>query len=312
MIDKDSCGPLDVGDVRALIATHELSPADVAVALHEGQGSHEFDGPRDPLVGVSVVRGAATVAKAQHRAHERYATVTGFEALRRTTGLPAPRLLDSGTVTRSDGEVWWAVLQRVSAEEVTAPTRDRQRAVGSSLRAWHENAPVHGLRLDDDGGLGVFLGTPRAYLDADGYLALGAALSEACAGLPVAPIHGDLAVCHNALFRGDDLAAIIDPGAVHVGPPVLDLAWCLAIDLARGAADSTPLLEGYGTDSVDTDALEALLPLAQLRFLVDLAVAEASAEFAQLADLLSRRAPGLVESTGVLRPVDPARRRADP
>ncbi len=31
-------------------------------------------------------------------------------------------------------------------------------------------------------------------------------------------IHGDVAVCHNALFDGDALTGLLDPGATEAGP----------------------------------------------------------------------------------------------
>lgn len=292
------CGTLDIGDERALISTDALSADDVVAALHRAVTATAFDGPRADVSDDSVVRGPRTVAKAQHRAHERFATITWFDEVRTGASIPAPRLLDCGTVKRPSGDVWWAVLERVNGAETTTPTAARQRAIGAALRRWHETAPVHGLRLDEDGGLGVYLGTPRRHLKPEGYVALGAALSEACAGLPMAPIHGDVAVCHNAFFDDDELTAMIDPGAVHVGPPMLDLAWCLAIDMARGSTDGSALLTGYGTDAVDDDVLDALLPIAQLRYLVDLV--EDRPAFTRLADVLVRRAPRLVDSTGVL------------
>lgn len=81
-------------------------------------------------------------------------------------------------------------------------------------------------------------------------------------------IHGDVAVCHNALFDGDVLTGLLDPGATEAGPPMLDLAWSLAVDMPRGA-EPGPLLDGYGHDAVDQEALTALLPLMMLRRLID-------------------------------------------
>jgi hypothetical protein len=67
---------------------------------------------------------------------------------------------------------------------------------------------------------------------------------------------------------GDRLTAVIDSGEVDSGPPMLDLAWALALDLPHGGAVA-PLLDGYGRDSVDQDALAGLLPLAMARRLAD-------------------------------------------
>jgi hypothetical protein len=63
---------------------------------------------------------------------------------------------------------------------------------------------------------------------------LSGALEEACGGTDLTPIHGDVSVRHNALWQGGELAAMIDPGAVSVGPPALDFAWACAMSAARG------------------------------------------------------------------------------
>ncbi|WP_460365944.1 phosphotransferase [Actinocorallia lasiicapitis] len=68
--------------------------------------------------------------------------------------------------------------------------------------------------------------------------------------------------------RGGGLSGIIDPGAVDCGPPMLDLAWALAVDLPHGASPD-PLLDAYGAP--DLDALNLLLPLMMLRRLIDCA-----------------------------------------
>lgn len=59
------------------------------------------------------------------------------------------------------------------------------------------------------------------------------------------PIRGDLAIGHNALFEGDTLTGALDPGAIEQGPPILDPAWALAVDLPYGGS-TEPLLDGYG------------------------------------------------------------------
>ncbi len=63
-------------------------------------------------------------------------------------------------------------------------------------------------------------------------------------------------------------AYCLDSGGVDSGPPMLDLAWALAIDLPRGGAVD-PLLDGYGRDAVDAGALDRLLPLMMARRLAD-------------------------------------------
>jgi hypothetical protein len=299
MAAQSVCGSLDVGDRQALIPTTPVPPVEVEVALKAATGSDAFDGVLEaPPIGVSVLPGARTVAKAQHREHERLASLAWFDTLRTSAGIPAPALLDAGSVETASGPRWWVVLERIHAENGHAPRPARQRALGAQLRRWHELAPAHGLRLDDPGGLGVMLGTPRALLATDNYLAISHVLAEACRGQPMAAIHSDVAVGHNTMFHADALAAILDPGAVHVGPPMLDLAWCLAIDLPHGA-DPAPLLDGYGRDAVDIDALGELLPHLMLRRLIDTVLAGNDEDTGWLTRALRARAPRLLASAGL-------------
>ncbi|MGH3831627.1 MAG: hypothetical protein ACRDRS_14470 [Pseudonocardiaceae bacterium] len=61
----------------------------------------------------------------------------------------------------------------------------------------------------------------------------------------------------------DGLAAILNPGVVHVRPPLLDLAWVLAIDLPH-EVDPASLLDGYGRDVVHANARRPHLLLHRL------------------------------------------------
>ncbi|MGW9208105.1 phosphotransferase [Embleya sp. NPDC055664] len=240
--------------------------------------------------------GRHTLAKAQHREHERLSSVLWFETLRTDLGLPAPELLDAGQVRTSSGPRWWIVMRRVRGEEVGEPNPSRLRALGTVLRSWHEQASHHGLRLDDPGGLGVLLGSFRTR-HPDAYAEASALLADACMGRSMSAVHGDVAVGHNTLYDGDKLVALLDPGAVHVAPAMLDLAWCLAVDLPRGAHMS-PLLEGYGHDGVDREALDALLPHLYLRRLVDVRAGRRRDEAAWLAERLQADAPHLLRLLG--------------
>ncbi|OLT11434.1 hypothetical protein BJF79_24205 [Actinomadura sp. CNU-125] len=263
------CGPLDAGDRRALIPTGPVPGALVETAIRDALACPAFDGPRDPAAALraygtdGVVPGARTVVKVRRRLHERLRTVRGFEEIRATAGVRAPRLHDSGT----SGQAWWAVLERLPGAHADRPTPARQRELGHQLRLWHALPPGDGLRLDDPGALGVLLGWARTTAP-DAYPAIAERFDAACRGLPMTAIHGDAAVCHNALFDGDVLTGLLDPGATESGPPMLDLAWSLAVDMPRGA-DPGPLIDGYGADAVDHDALAALLPLMMLRRLID-------------------------------------------
>ncbi|MFI0410796.1 phosphotransferase enzyme family protein [Actinomadura sp. 3N508] len=192
----------------------------------------------------SMTRACSMRADARFRSllHERLETVQHFEGLCTETGIRAPRLLDAGTV----GEPWWAVLERLPGTHADYPTPARQRELGRQLRLWHSRPPRDGLRLDAPGALGVPLGWARTAVS-DAYQDIAEHFAAACRGLPMAAIHGDVAVCHNTLFDGDVLTGLLDPGTTESGPPMIDLAWSLAIDMPRGA-DPGPLIEGYGTD----------------------------------------------------------------
>ncbi len=294
----DICGPLDVGDVRRLIPTGPVPHADVRLALSKALTSSAFDRSTDaPSAVSSIVYGIRTVAKVQHREHERLSSALWFEKLRSSIGIPAPALLDAGIVDTPSGARWWLILERIHGSEDHQTRPERQQAVGAQLRIWHESAPPHGLRLDDPGGLGVLLGTPR-FVVPDAYLAISHALAEVCEGQLMTSIHGDMAVGHNTIFREDDLVAILDPGAVHVAPPMLDLAWCLAVDLPHGAY-SDPLLDGYGRDALDFDTLNELLPHMLLRRLVDALIAGNERDSRWLTNELHRRAPNLLDLVGL-------------
>ncbi|MEU5993856.1 hypothetical protein ABZ806_33205 [Spirillospora sp. NPDC047418] len=263
------CGPLDIDDRRALIPTGRVPDALVEAAIRGAMASPAFDGQRDLSAALAtfgsdgVVPGVRTVVKVRRRLHERLETVHAFEQLRATAGVLAPQLLDAGRV----GESWWAVLERLPGVPADRPTSARQRDLGHQLRLWHSQPPGEGLRLDDPGALGVLLGWARTSVP-NAYSVIAEHVDEACRGLPMTAIHGDVAVCHNALFDGDVVTGLLDPGATEAGPPMLDLAWSLAVDMPRGA-EPGPLLDGYGHDAVDQDALTELLPLMMLRRLID-------------------------------------------
>lgn len=311
--DPSTCGPLDAGDRLLRISTEKIPDKDRLRALTAAAASPAFDGTRPgpaqyPGLAAGILLGPRTVAKAQHRQHEQQATATWFEHLRAQHTVPAPRLLDVGAAPGADDEeVWWVVLARCHGEEGGAPTPGRQRALGKALRAWHEEAAPAGLRLDAPGGVGVLLGTPRAFSEQVAS-ELAARMDEQLRGQPVRAVHGDAGASHNTLFQEETLTAVLDPGAVHVAPTLLDLAWALALDLPRGGSERD-LVSGYGEDAVDTDALEALLPLLLLRRWFDVAPsAERSGEAAWLRTVLQSREPDLLQAADAA--VTQRRRRA--
>ncbi|MDL4818169.1 phosphotransferase [Actinomadura opuntiae] len=262
-LHRSLCAPLDVADRKAFIPTDRLPNDALDRAARSASASPAFDGSPVQQVGDDgIIFGERTVIKLQHRAHERLETALHLEQLRAATGIPVPRLLDHGT---DPGGTWWAILERLPGTHSNHPTVEQQRALGRTLRAWHSHSPAAGLRLDDPGAVGVLLGGARRAVPRT-YPALAQRFSDACDAMPMTPIHGDLAVGHNALFDGDTLTGVLDPGATEQGPPMLDLAWALAVDLPHGGS-AEPLLEGYG--DVDYVALNALLPLMLLRRLID-------------------------------------------
>jgi hypothetical protein len=281
-----------VGDALGHISTDAVPVSQVDAAMAAAVASPAFDGPRrTQRAGANVAHGPATVAKVQHREHERLASHLWFERIRADAGIPAPVLLDSGTVDTESGPRWWLVLQRVRGETGAEPTAERQRALGGLLRIWHEHAPREGLRLDDPGGLGAQLGTPRSRMPNDAYVEFSEAHARPCLGLAMMAIHSDVAVSgQNVLYEDGRVSALLDPGVIHVGPPEVDLAWALAIDLPHGAT-SAPLLDGYGRDAVDGDALDAVLTQQMAVYLVDALIADDRADIAWLRRELQRRDP---------------------
>ncbi|GAA0565321.1 phosphotransferase [Actinomadura livida] len=258
-----ACGRLDVGDRLALIQTGPVPGEQVDLAVRAGLASPAFNGRDGHVLDDGVVFGPRTVVKVRRRLHERLETAVNFDELRAAVGVRAPRLLDFGTA----GDAWWTVLERLPGRAADRPTPGRQRELGRQLRLWHSAAPGGGLRLDAPGGLGVLLGSARGVAP-HAYEAVAELFGAACEGMPLTAIHGDVAVGHNALFDGDALTGVLDPGATEAGPPMLDLAWALAIDMPRGA-EPGPLIEGYGAEAVDREALDALLPLMVLRRFFD-------------------------------------------
>ncbi|GII86584.1 hypothetical protein Ssi03_45740 [Sphaerisporangium siamense] len=288
-----TCGRLDVGDRRGIVSTGRVPPNEVAEARATALKSPAFDGFGDRHdLEATVVYGHRTIVKVQHRLHERFETALRMESMREYAGVSVPALLDAGTLETASGAVWWLVLERVDGFPGDHPTPARQRQMGEQIRRWHDAGDQGGLRLDDPGALGVMLGSARTLVP-HAYPSLSRLFDQVCTGQPMTAIHGDVALGHNALFEGDELRAFFDPGAVEVGPPMLDLAWCLAVDLPHGAHPQW-LLEGYGTAAVEQEALDALLPLMVLRRLIDVRAEGQIKDARWLANWLSMNAPDLL------------------
>ena len=293
------CGPLDILNERASLPTGRVPAHEIHAALDAAVRSPAYDGPA--LTGTPdgpVALGPRTVAKAQHRRHELLGTAEWFSRLGHVTGIPVPELLDRGTTSTAAGGRWWLVLGRIRGVPSARPTTAQQEELGTVFRAWHEQAPLEGLALDDPGAIGVLLGSARTF-HPEAYPAVAELLADECRGLTMTSIHGDAAVGHNTLYgQHGRLAAVLDPGAVHIGPPMFDLAWALAVDLPRGAM-AGPLLDAYGRDAADVDTLDALLPYFLLRRMLDCHLLGEQEDARWLRNELARRAPNLLGLRGV-------------
>lgn len=303
-----SCGPLDVDDVSP-IPTGRIPDELIQAALHAAVESPLFDGEMT-LVGGSGERGQtwmtgpATVAKVKHRQHERLESLLWFHRGDLEGALPIPALLDLGEVEDSFSEpAWWVVIERSLGQEAPTVTRRRQSALAGALANLHDLGEPKGLRLDDPGAAGVYLGTARAVVP-ELWKQLAGTLDRLCRGAPMVAIHGDVAVTHNALFADEELDAVIDPGAVHVGPRELDLAWAFAVDLPHGG-ELEPLLDAYPA-AFDRDLLEALLPTVLTRRLVDLYMLDRADGAQIIREEIGRRSPPLLADLGLV--TNPLRR----
>jgi hypothetical protein len=277
-----SCGPLDLDDARTS-PIGALPPPVVIALVRAAAASAAYDGPPPPAGAATVVPGRRTVIKVQHRRHETLSVLTALERIRVRSGLPAPALLACGELDLDGGPYWWTVLARATGVHGGPGDRlaERQRRVGALLRRWHDTVPATGYRLDDPGAAALFFGEIRMR-DRPAALRLVAALDRACRGAPMSAIHGDLAVGHNVLFCGGRPSAVLDPGAVQVGPPMVDLAWSVAVDLGLGGTIHDAV-DGYGCGRVDTGLLHRLLPLMAQRRYVDVVAQRCADEAARLA-----------------------------
>ncbi|MGW0664416.1 phosphotransferase [Streptodolium elevatio] len=294
--DVPRCRRLDVGDDGAVLPTDELDPVLCQEAMRQALASPRFDGNAGQPRGMErVVAGAATVAKVQRRVHERLDVLLEFDDLRRVADVPAPALLDHGTVDKDGVSVWWTVLERARGEHgdrgahVPELLPSRQRALARVLRRWHTYGDAAlGPRLDDPGMAGLFFGEIRARAPGAAKQ-LAAELDAACRGTEMAAVHGDAAVGHNVLFQGADVTAVLDPGAVRVAPSMLCLGWAVAVDLGLGGSVDAAGA-GYAASTADRELLHRLLPLLVTRRLADMRrLGDTSAERRLGAWLRSRR-----------------------
>lgn len=293
-----ACGALDIGDEAAVLPTDVVAPGLRRAAMEQALTSARFDGDAENTKAADgVCFGKRTVAKAQHRVHERLDVLVDFEALRRSVGLPAPALLDHGVVDVDGVSTWWIVMERAEGEHGNESLQllpGRQHALAQVLRKWHDHGDATvGPRLDDPGVAGLFFGEirGRAPLAAKH---LAAELDTACRDARMAAIHGDAAVGHNVLFKGDDVAAVLDPGAVRVAPPMLCLGWAAAVDIGFGGTYDAAVA-GYGPDAADRQLLDRLLPLLVTRRLADVRRLGDSRSESHLGTWLAARRPDLLE-----------------
>ncbi|MFY1691976.1 phosphotransferase [Plantactinospora sp. WMMB782] len=294
------CGPLDLSE-GATPSAGELPREVVDALVRAAARSPAYDGPPPTGSGVTVLPGHRTLIKVQHRRHETLAVCLEYERVRVAAAIPAPALLDHGEIVVGGARRWWTVLERVpGSHSGGGPLLPRrQRAVTAVMRRWHDHAPPIGRRLDAPGSALMFFGEIRLR-DPSCAARLAAALDQACRGAPMTAIHGDMAVGHNVLFTGARLRAVLDPGAIQVGPPMLDLAWCIAVDLGLGGTVESALA-GYG-GGMDHERLDRLLPLMLARRRFDLLNQRRPVAAERLTAHLRARRPELL---GWLPPPDP-------
>lgn len=174
--------------------------------------------------------------KIQTRSHEL------LTDLSRSTMLMHP--IASGSFL--DGS-WWAQLPYNDGSEGVEATPDRLYALGVAFKAWQEITPLEGRRLDDKDGLSLFLATSRRF-KAYSAMLIAPMIATASEGLPMVPVHADMAVNHNTFWEKDEICGIIDPYATAIAPSGIDLGFAAAKALAQDpTTDLTPLLEGFGS-----------------------------------------------------------------
>ncbi len=289
------CGPLDVNERRGRLPTGPLTDTEVSGIQRAAVTSARLTEPLSPVPGArAVLRGNHTVLKVQDLPEQTLDTALVFNAVRLMADIPIPRLLAHGGADQSGVRRWWAVLERMPGEpaDPAQVTPARQRGLGAALRAWHERAIPHGRRLDGPGVAGLLLASVRAHEPAT-FGPLAQRLDERCRGARMAAVHGNVAVTRNTLYTGERLSAILDPSPIQVAPPMLELAWAIALDTAAGA-DPAPLCAGYGEDGIDRPRLDALVPVMLRRRLCETRAAGDQRASERLAHALDQREPLLL------------------
>jgi hypothetical protein len=285
-----------VGDRRGTLPTQRLTDTEISGIQRAAVTTAQLTEPLSQTPGSrAVLYGDQVVVKVQERPEQTLDTALVFNAVRLMAHIPIPRLLAHGGADQSGVRRWWAVLERLPGTPVATDgvTPARQRALGAALRAWHDRAIPHGRRLDDPGVAGLLLGGVREH-EPGIVTALSARLAAHCQGAAMSAVHGDVAVTRNTLYREEELTAILDPSPIQVAPPMLDLAWASALDLAHGA-DPEPLCAGYGRDGVDEPLLTALTAVMLRRRLAETRAAGDQRASEALRRELTARAPDLLE-----------------
>lgn len=285
-----------MGDRRGTLPTQRLTDTEISGIQRAAVTSAHLTEPLSQTPGSrAVLSGEQVIVKVQERPEQTLDTALVFNAVRLMAGIPIPRLLAHGGADQSGVRRWWAVLERLPGTAATGEhvTPARQRALGAALRAWHDRAIPHGRRLDDPGVAGLLLGGVREH-EPRILTALGARLAEHCQGATMSAVHGNVAVTRNTLYRDEELTAILDPSPIQVAPPMLDLAWASALDIAHGA-NPAPLCAGYGHDGVDEPLLAALTAVMLRRRLAETRAASDQRANEILRRELSERAPDLLD-----------------
>lgn len=205
-----------------------------------------------------VLRCGQQVLRLQNALHEEPLVLTSFSADLDRADLPGVRTVQ--VERRPEG--FWALQSFVGGQVKRGRAGRARRAESliSALRMLHAAGRPQGDTLADDRGIALFFG--RHFGDGARYRSARSELRELVNGLPLVSIHGDVGTPHNCHFHPDDsLAGLLDPGAVRIGPALLDLA-CSCVWEIRHGYPVEPLLEAWSP--LDPESESRFWPLLRL------------------------------------------------
>lgn len=205
-----------------------------------------------------VFRRDEEVLRLQNSLHEVPLVLTSFSADLDRAGLQGVRTLH----VESRPEGFWALQSYVGGRIKRSKHGRAKRAknLAAALLRLHRFGCPEGDSLAEQRGVALFFG--RHFGSGARYQTAASELAELIADLPLVSIHGDVGSAHNCHFHPDDsLAGLLDPGAVRVGPSLLDLACAASWELRHGFPID-PLLESWSP--LDAESEARLWPLLRL------------------------------------------------